>query len=73
MVEDTGRGIAAEDLPRLFSPFSQVHGEAPGTFGGTGLGLVLTRALAESMGGSVGVESTPGVGTRFTVTLPVDG
>ncbi len=69
-VEDTGIGIAAEDLPKLFRQFQQVHSGPAKSYGGTGLGLVLTRNLAELHGGSVGVRSTPGVGSVFHLLLP---
>ncbi|MCG3189671.1 MAG: Sensor histidine kinase RcsC [Burkholderiaceae bacterium] len=69
-VEDNGIGIAADDLPKLFSQFQQVHAGPAKQFGGTGLGLALTRHLAELHGGSVGVRSTPGVGSVFFLLLP---
>jgi len=70
-VSDTGVGIARQNVPRLFRAFSQVHGEAPGTFGGTGLGLALSRTLTESMGGTIAIDSELGEGTTFTVRLPL--
>ncbi len=68
-VADTGCGIAAEDLARAFEPFVQL-GRQPGTREGTGLGLPLTRQLVEAHGGSVELESQPGVGTTAIVRLP---
>jgi len=70
-VSDTGIGIAAHDLPRLFQEFERIEptsGERPA---GTGLGLALTRRLVALHGGSVAAESTPGAGSTFTVTLPI--
>lgn len=69
LVEGDGIGIAAEDLPRVFEPFVQI-GRAAGTREGTGLGLPLTRQLAEAHGGTVELESEPGRGTRALVRLP---
>lgn len=66
-VEDTGEGVPADVLPRLFQPFSQ--GESRAKRQGSGLGLSITRRLAERMGGTVGAESTPGEGSRFWFTL----
>ncbi len=68
-VEDTGIGIAADKLPALFRPFEQVDASMTRRYGGAGLGLVITRRLAELMGGEVGVDSTPGVGSRFWFTV----
>lgn len=69
-VSDTGIGINAEDLPHLFQKFYRVDNSQTRTIGGTGLGLYLVKKRAESMGGSVGVDSAPGHGTTFTVTFP---
>lgn len=70
-VEDTGPGIARDDLALLFKPFVQV-GEAQRTHReGTGLGLVISRHLARALGGDITVESEPGKGTCFRVTLPL--
>lgn len=64
-VEDTGIGIAPEIIPRLFSTFEQADNSLTRNYGGTGLGLAITKKLAESMGGQVGVSSTPGKGSTF--------
>ena len=69
-VEDTGKGIAAEQLPQLFQPFSQLDASTSRRFGGTGLGLVITKRLIELMGGEIGVVSCPGQGTLIWFQLP---
>ncbi|MEM1116736.1 MAG: ATP-binding protein [Bacteroidota bacterium] len=69
-VTDTGVGIAADDLPHVFDRFRQVDGSATRTHEGTGIGLALAKELVELHGGTIGVESTVGFGTRFTVRLP---
>jgi PAS domain S-box-containing protein len=70
-VTDTGKGIAKEDLGRLFKEFTQLESPYTKKFGGTGLGLALTRKLVLLHGGEIGVESEPGQGSRFFFTLPL--
>ncbi|HEV8624763.1 MAG TPA: response regulator [Acidimicrobiia bacterium] len=69
-VTDTGIGIAPEHMDRLFQPFSQAESSTSRRFGGTGLGLVISRRFCEMLGGDVTVQSEPGVGSTFTVRLP---
>jgi PAS domain S-box-containing protein len=70
-VADTGLGLAAEDVPKLFQPFSQLGGARQGKHTGTGLGLFLSRGIVEGHGGKVWVESPgPGQGSTFFVWLP---
>jgi signal transduction histidine kinase len=69
-VTDSGCGIRAEDLPRLFQPFGQLEDAHTKSHAGTGLGLVITRSLAALLGGRVSVESRRGEGSTFTVELP---
>jgi signal transduction histidine kinase len=72
-VADTGIGIAKEDLPRLFTEFTQVDESLGRRFEGTGLGLALCRRFVEMHGGTIGVDSTPGRGSTFWIELPLDG
>ncbi len=67
---DTGIGMSREVLGRLFRPFTQADSSTTRKYGGTGLGLVLTRRFCEMLGGQIEVSSAPGQGTTFTVQLP---
>jgi hypothetical protein len=69
-VEDTGIGIEQGELDRIFRPFTQVEGGHTRSYGGTGLGLNISRQLAQLMDGELTVASQPGVGSRFTLWLP---
>jgi signal transduction histidine kinase/ActR/RegA family two-component response regulator len=68
-VRDEGAGIAPEAMDRLFTPFAQGSSEVARTYGGTGLGLKVSRDLARLMGGDLTVDSTPGEGAAFTLTI----
>jgi hypothetical protein len=71
-VQDSGVGIAAELLPRLFQPFIQGDGSSTRKYGGTGLGLAITRRFCQLMGGDVTVESEPQRGSTFILHLPAN-
>lgn len=71
-VEDSGIGMSADQMDRLFNPFTQVDSSTTRRFGGTGLGLVISRRLVELMGGTLAVQSNPQEGSKFTFTLPLD-
>ena len=70
-VRDSGIGIPEDAQPRLFQPFAQASGTTARSFGGTGLGLTISKRLVEMMDGQIGIESVPGKGTTITVTLPL--
>ena len=70
-VQDTGLGMTPDVQARIFQAFSQGDGSVTRKFGGTGLGLTICRQLAELMGGSLTLESTPGQGSAFHLTLPL--
>ncbi len=69
-VSDTGIGMTADELSRIFKPFEQANADTTRRYGGTGLGLTISRRIAESLGGRIAAESTPGRGTSLTFTLP---
>jgi CheY-like chemotaxis protein len=71
-IEDTGCGIAEQDLESIFTPFKQLS-EDEFVRPGLGLGLAITRELVHLMGGTIGVTSRPGVGSTFSVSLPLPG
>jgi adenylate cyclase len=69
-VADTGIGMTAEQMGKLFQEFSQASSKTASKYGGTGLGLVISRKFCQMMGGDITVASEPGKGSVFTVRLP---
>lgn len=70
-VADNGLGIPAQDLARVFERFYRVDRSRSRDMGGTGLGLSIVKHVAQAHGGSIDVSSTPGVGSKFRLKLPV--
>jgi len=71
-VKDSGIGMTDEQLEKVFKPFEQAESSIARNYGGTGLGLPITKSIVEMMGGTLSVESTPGIGTKFSFELVLD-
>jgi signal transduction histidine kinase/CheY-like chemotaxis protein len=71
-VRDTGIGMTSEQMAKLFQAFSQVHDPVGSSYGGTGLGLVISKRFCQMMGGDISVDSEYGTGSTFTIQLPAD-
>ena len=71
VINDTGKGIREENLKKIFEPFEQEDQTTTSVFGGTGLGLAITKNLVDLMGGSITVRSISGVGSEFTIDIPL--
>jgi signal transduction histidine kinase/CheY-like chemotaxis protein len=70
-VRDTGIGISGDDQARIFAEFEQADGGSARKYGGTGLGLTISKRIIESMGGTIAIESIPGAGATFRVSIPL--
>jgi signal transduction histidine kinase len=71
-VTDNGIGISPQQIEHVFEAFTQADSSTSRKYGGTGLGLTISREFCEMLGGKISVESNPGQGSVFTVSLPVD-
>ncbi|MDR0347486.1 MAG: response regulator [Coriobacteriales bacterium] len=71
-ITDTGIGISSEQMSGLFEPFQQAESTTSRRFGGTGLGLAISKSIIDLMGGTISVESTPGLGSSFTLIIPLE-
>ena len=71
VVRDTGIGIDPADAARIFDPFVRLDAARSRDAGGAGLGLALVRAIVDAHGGAIAVDSAPGAGSRFTISLPL--
>jgi len=71
-VTDTGIGMTADQQSRVFQAFVQAESSTGAKYGGTGLGLAIVKEFCTMLGGTIDLQSQPGVGSRFSVQLPVD-
>ena len=71
-VKDTGIGMAPEQIDRVFEEFTQAKSSTAKDYGGTGLGLPISKRMTEMMGGKIEVESKEGEGTTFVITVPIN-